>query len=68
MLVALLVADYDDVIVMNIIKFENFTACKHTIVFRNILCLTTEKMFLPPLNLDYPNPFGQLQKSQCSDK
>ena len=46
-----LVANYDDVIVMNKIKFENFAAHKHAIIFHNILCLTTKKMLPPPLLL-----------------
>ena len=51
--VTLFMADCDDIIVMNIIKFENFAVRKHAIGFNNILCLTTKKMLPPPLPLSH---------------
>ena len=57
-------ADYDDVIVMNKIKFGNFAVRKRTITFHNILCLTTKKMLAPPLNIPFSLSVQWLYKAR----
>ena len=49
-------------------KFPFNVYSSHVDTFLFVLCVCACVYMYVQSNLDYPNPFGQLQKSQCSDK